>query len=88
MIPVHAQVANTLLQYVSLGGPSDPVRVLRGFEDVEILPGRAATVTFQLTRRDLSNWDPASQNWVVSSFPKTVYVGSSSRTLPLSQALP
>ncbi|KAH0524204.1 hypothetical protein TsFJ059_006738 [Trichoderma semiorbis] len=74
--------------YVSLGGPTDPVRVLRGFDDIEILPGRAATVTFQLTRRDLSNWDSASQNWVISSYPKTVYVGSSSRTLPLSQVLP
>jgi hypothetical protein len=75
------------MQYVNLGAPTDPVRVLRGFDDLKIAHGKSATVTFQLTRRDLSNWDPATQNWVISSYPKTVYVGSSSRTLPLSQQL-
>ncbi|KAH8793053.1 beta-glucosidase 1 precursor [Hyaloscypha sp. PMI_1271] len=35
----------------------------------------------------LSNWDTVAQNWVITSFPKTVYVGPSSRNLPLSQAL-
>ena len=41
-----------------------------------------------LNRRDLSNWDTVSQNWVISKAPKKVYVGNSSRKLPLSATLP
>lgn len=41
-----------------------------------------------MTRRDLSNWDVASQNWVITSAQKKVYVGNSSRKLPLSADLP
>jgi len=74
--------------YLSLGGPTDPVRVLRAFDDVPLSAGASATVKFQLTRRDISNWDVASQNWVVSPFAKTVYVGASSRDLKLQGVLP
>lgn len=70
--------------YVSLGGPKDPKVVLRAFERVTIDAGKSRTVTFRLDRRDLSEWDVASQNWVISKYPKKVYVGSSSRKLPLS----
>ncbi|PQE12947.1 beta-glucosidase 1 precursor protein [Rutstroemia sp. NJR-2017a BBW] len=73
--------------YVRLGGPNDPLVVLRGFERLSIDAGESATFTADLTRRDLSNWDTVAQNWVISSYPKTVYVGSSSRNLPLSQTL-
>ena len=73
--------------YVSLGGPDDPKVVLRGFERLRIQPGGTATFNANLLRRDVSNWDTASQNWVISKYPKTVYVGSSSRNLPLSAAL-
>lgn len=73
--------------YLSLGGPDDPVRVLRGFERLSIDAGESATFRVDLTRRDLSNWDTVSQNWFISEYPKTVYVGSSSRKLPLSAVL-
>ncbi|OCK81301.1 glycoside hydrolase family 3 protein [Lepidopterella palustris CBS 459.81] len=73
--------------YVSLGGPDDPKVVLRGFERLSIQAGSSATFTADITRRDLSNWDTATQNWFISSYPKTVYVGSSSRKLLLSSAL-
>ena len=73
--------------YISLGGPNDPKVVLRGFERLSIQPGRSTTFNADILRRDVSNWDTASQNWVVSKYPKTVYVGSSSRKLPLSAAL-
>ncbi|WYZ41029.1 hypothetical protein EsH8_IV_001370 [Colletotrichum jinshuiense] len=73
--------------YVSLGGPDEPVKVLRGFERIPIEPGASATFTAEITRRDLSNWDTASQNWVVSEYPKKVWVGSSSRDLPLTASL-
>ncbi|KAI1173955.1 glycoside hydrolase family 3 protein [Nemania sp. FL0916] len=73
--------------YVSLGGADDPKIVLRGFDRIRIDPGQTATFRAPITRRDLSNWDVASQNWVVSKSPKTVYVGPSSRNLPLSAKL-
>ncbi|KAF2231365.1 glycoside hydrolase family 3 protein [Viridothelium virens] len=73
--------------YVGLGGPDDPKVVLRGFDRLTIAPGATATFSAELTRRDFSNWDPVSQNWVISNYTKTVYVGSSSRKLPLQQAL-
>lgn len=73
--------------YVSLGGPYDPKIVLRGFEKVSIQPGESTDVHFDLHRRDLSNWDTISQNWVISEHAKTVYVGASSRILPLNAAL-
>jgi beta-glucosidase len=73
--------------YISLGGPDDPKVALRNFERLSIQPGESATFHADLTRRDVSNWDTVSQNWVISSYPKTVYVGSSSRKLPLSAKL-
>ncbi|KAK5019764.1 putative beta-glucosidase A [Cryomyces antarcticus] len=73
--------------YVSLGGPNDPKIVLRGFDDLSIKAGQSATFKADIQRRDISNWDPVSQNWVISSYPKTVYVGSSSRNLPLKAVL-
>jgi beta-glucosidase len=74
--------------YLSLGGPNDPVRVLRDFDRIHIKPGQSATFKAQITRRDISNWSTAEQNWFISNYPKMVYVGNSSRNLPLSAALP
>jgi beta-glucosidase len=74
--------------YVSLGGPNDPMVVLRGFDRLTIAPGASATFEVDLTRRDVSSWDTVSQNWVVTSPPKTVYVGASSRKLTLQATLP
>lgn len=73
--------------YVSLGGPYDPKVVLRNFEKLSIQPNTTTTFTADITRRDISNWDTESQNWFISNYTKTVYVGSSSRTLPLSATL-
>lgn len=73
--------------YLSLGGPEDPAIVLRGFDRLSAGPGETVTFEASLTRRDLSNWDTVSQNWVISSYPKTVYVGRSSRKLELSATL-
>ena len=75
--------------YVSLGGSSErnPVRVLRGFERLSIQPNSSTTFTATLTRRDLSNWSTQRQNWYIPATNKTVFVGSSSRDLPLSAPL-
>lgn len=73
--------------YISLGGPNDPKVVLRGFERLSIDAGKSATFTADIMRRDISNWDAVSQNWVITDYPKTVHVGPSSRNLPLSKVL-
>ncbi|KAK1756325.1 hypothetical protein QBC47DRAFT_184753 [Echria macrotheca] len=72
--------------YVSLGG-DNPKVVLRGFDRLSIQPGDTQQFKVDLTRRDLSNWDPATQDWVVNDNQKTVFVGSSSRKLLLNAAL-
>ncbi|THW35907.1 putative beta-glucosidase [Aureobasidium pullulans] len=74
--------------YISLGGPNDPAVVLRQFDKFSIAPGASKTFTAEITRRDVSNWSPELDDWYVSEYPKTVYVGSSSRKLPLKAALP
>ena len=73
--------------YISLGGPYDPKVVLRGFERLAIAAGSSATFHVDVTRRDISNWDPVAQNWLVSDAKKIVHVGTSSRKLPLSGEL-
>lgn len=73
--------------YISLGGPYDPKVVLRNFENLSIPPNSSTTFTADILRRDISNWDTVAQDWFISDYTKTVYVGSSSRTLPLSAIL-
>jgi beta-glucosidase len=72
--------------YVDLGGDNPP-RQLRDFDRIHLLPGQSSNFRATLTRRDLSNWDVKAQNWRVSDSPKRVYVGRSSRDLPLSSRL-
>ncbi|KAL2156589.1 hypothetical protein VTH82DRAFT_1334 [Thermothelomyces myriococcoides] len=74
--------------YVSLGGPDDPKVQLRDFDRIRIEPGETRQFTGRLTRRDLSNWDVVLQDWVISEYPKTAYVGRSSRKLDLKIELP
>jgi beta-glucosidase len=73
--------------YISLGGPNDAIVALRGFERLSIDAGQSATFYADLTRRDLSNWDTAAQDWFISNYTKTVHVGASSRKLYLSGTL-
>lgn len=74
--------------YVSRGGPHDPVRELRGFERLRnIQPQETRTFTVDVTRRDISSWSPEEQDWFVRNSSKPVYVGRSSRDLPLSGTL-
>jgi beta-glucosidase len=68
-----------------------PVRVLRGFEKIHLSAtkpkqghgGERQTVTFDVTRRDLSYWDVKKQNWVLPIGEFGIEVGFSSRNLPL-----
>ncbi|KAJ5231784.1 CAZyme family GH3 [Penicillium citrinum] len=69
--------------YIGLpdSAPSSPPRQLRGFEKVNLQPGKSELVTFELSRRDLSYWDSTMQKWVVPAGTFRVYVGASSRDI-------
>ncbi|KAA8569017.1 hypothetical protein EYC84_000690 [Monilinia fructicola] len=66
-----------------VGIPNGPVRQLRGFEKVNVPVGESVTVKFELTRRDLSEWNVVEQSWVLQQGNYGIWVGSSSRNLPL-----
>jgi len=62
-----------------------PMKVLRGFEKIELQADEVQTVQFNLTRRDLSYWDVVRQNWVMPTEGSiTIRVGASSRDLKLT----
>ncbi|OIW26750.1 glycoside hydrolase family 3 protein [Coniochaeta ligniaria NRRL 30616] len=74
--------------YLQLGGKENPFGVLRGFDEVSLAPGEIKTVVFNVTRRDISNWNSASQNWEVNSEDKFLFIGGSSRLFNLNATLP
>ncbi|OJZ81077.1 glycoside hydrolase family 3 protein [Aspergillus luchuensis CBS 106.47] len=67
-----------------VGIPNGPVRQLRGFDKVLLSAGETAQVSFSLNRRDLSTWNVEAQQWQLQSGTYQVYVGRSSRDLPLT----
>ncbi|KAH7111240.1 glycoside hydrolase family 3 protein [Dactylonectria macrodidyma] len=70
-----------------VGIPGRPARQLRGFDKPAIKPGKTTKVTFKLNRRDLSVWDTVAQKWRLQSGEYKIFVGSSSRKLPLKGVL-
>ena len=72
--------------YVSLptGAPGaapagTPVKVLRGFEKMNLLPGEERDVAFDLARRDISFWNVEIQEWQIPRGSIGLSVGMSSR---------
>lgn len=61
----------------------EPPRVLRGFARVALDPGERKMVTLQLPPRALSCWNAAAHTRYVPSGTYRLFVGSSSRDLPL-----
>ncbi|MFD6918082.1 beta-glucosidase [Streptomyces virginiae] len=60
-----------------------PVRALAGYRRLVLAPGRAERVTLDIDARALSSWDPEQHAWVLGSGRRQVFVGRSSRELPL-----
>ncbi|CAG1997642.1 unnamed protein product, partial [Fusarium graminearum] len=89
---VQATVSNTgersgeeIIQlYVAI--PNSPPKQLRGFEKVKLDKGDSLEIPFEITRRDLSVWDVVKQDWVLQSGNYTIFVGGSSRNLPLNES--
>ncbi|KAI1308458.1 beta-glucosidase M [Xylaria venustula] len=90
---VNATVANTgglagaEVVQLYVGIPGAPLRQLRGFEKPFLNVSSSTVVGFDLNRRDLSVWDVAAQKWALQKGDYTVFVGSSSRDLPLRGVL-
>jgi beta-glucosidase len=60
------------------------VRRLVQFQRVELAPGQSEELTLHVAPHWLSSWSSARQQWALGTGPRTVYVGSSSRDLPLT----
>lgn len=60
-----------------------PLRELKGFAKVELAPGEARRITLRLTAEDLSFYDEQLGRWVLEPGWFTLYLGTSSRDLPL-----
>ncbi|KAH8180252.1 fibronectin type III-like domain-containing protein [Sarocladium implicatum] len=77
-------VPQLYMSYPESEGVDFPVRVLRGFEKIDLKKGESKKVSLDLTRRDLSYWDVVKQNWAMVTEGKYVFaIGESSRDLKL-----
>jgi len=75
-------VAQAYLSFPRSAG--EPPRQLKGYEKVQLAPGRSAVVSFRLDRADLAYFDEGAHRQVVAGGRYTLSVGSSSRDLPAS----
>lgn len=55
-----------------------PVKELKAFEKVSLLPGEEKVVTFTINPQDLCYFDDASHSWVIEPGKINIYIGSSS----------
>ena len=65
----------------------EPPRQLKGFVKVTLKPGETRRVELVLDPRAFSIWNPHLERWAVFDGTQTIFVGTSSRDLPLRQAI-
>lgn len=91
-VDVRATVTNTGTRpgtdvaQLYLGCPpaaGEPPRSLKTFERVTLGAGASRQLTFHLSRGDFQTWDVRAHAWGVGPGDYTVWVGDSSRDLPL-----
>ena len=58
-----------------------PIKELRAFEKVELIPGETKTVTFQLEKRAFAYWNTKIHDWHVESGKYKVMIGKSVRDI-------
>ena len=64
-----------------------PVKELKGFAKVELMPGEKKTVSFTLDDRSFSYWHKGIGDWFVQSGSYGIEVGSSSRDIRVSKCV-
>jgi beta-glucosidase len=91
---VGARASDEVVQ-VYLGAPETPpagaafaVRVLADFERITLPPGVARRVKLHVAPERLRYWSMADSAWRAAPAARTIYVGRSSRDLPLTLRLP
>jgi len=91
IIQNKGDVTGTAVPQVYMGGaPSIPeyaqqaVRMLRGFDKVELRPNEAKRVEITLDPRSFQYWDEVAHAWTFLGGERMIWVGDSSRDLRLS----
>ncbi len=64
-----------------------PPKELKGFEKIFLKPGECRDVSFTLSPRNLSFYDPTQENWLQEDGEFTLLIGSSSRDIRLRQTI-
>jgi beta-glucosidase len=77
-----AEVAQLYLTDPASAG--EPPYQLKGFQKVTLAPGQSKTLTFRISRQDMSYYQTSAQRWVAASGRYLVSIGSSERTLALA----
>lgn len=62
-----------------------PLRQLKGFCKIELSPGEQKTLVFALDKRSFAYYDTGIKDWQLENGVYTVFIGNSSRDLPLSK---
>jgi beta-glucosidase len=60
-----------------------PIRELKGFQKVYLSPGESRRVTLKINSRALAYWDATTHKWAMEAGTYQLWVGGSSRDLPL-----
>ena len=68
-------------------GTDEPPRRIVGWDKVELSPGETRRVTVLVDPEMMSIFNVQKHGWELAPGEYTVYVGGSSRDLPLNQAL-
>ena len=64
-----------------------PLKTLRGFQRVHILPGKSVQVDFPLSSEDTQIWDVTRNRWCIEQGTVTIAIGPSSSNVRLSTNL-
>jgi len=64
-----------------------PPRELKGFQQVALDAGESRRVTLTLSSQELAYWDAAAHDWAIEPGEYQLWVGGSSRDLPLQGTL-
>jgi beta-glucosidase len=70
-----------------VGSPAaahEPPRQLKAYAKVSLAPGQSRSVTLTVDQSSLASWDNPDTGWVLHKGTYRVYVGDSSRSLPLT----
>ena len=68
-------------------GEQFAVRSLAAFDRIHLDPSQVKTVTLHVPLRCLQYWSVSGDRWVSASGPRSIYVGGSSRDLPLKTVI-